>query len=173
MFDQLVADGDHTSTGGRVFANKGRFFNEQGNAYATSGDVATCGNCKGLFEIYGTAMNWFEEGAGRMVKNRDSVLCPCGKNFVLAAGSSTAFYSDEKDAAPAPIVATRQVALTYNEQFILFDANGRTMPETFYTARMPSGELVHGVTDSTGRTERHETSGAQSIRIYLGHKQEA
>jgi hypothetical protein len=170
MFDQLVADEDLTTTGGRVFANKGAFFNERGKAYATSGDVATCGNCKGLFALAGTASSWSDEGGGTMVKNYDRVFCPCGKNFVLAAGSSTAFYSDEKDAAPTPTFTTVQKARTYNEQFTLYDAYGRTMPETFYTIYMSSGELIHGVTDSGGRTRRHKTDGARNVRIYFGHR---
>lgn len=49
----------------------------------------------------------------------------------------------------------------------------RATPDTYYTARMPSGEFRHGVTDSRGRTERHETDAARSIEIYLGHRQEA
>jgi len=43
----------------------------------------------------------------------------------------------------------------------------------FDMARLASGEIRHGVTDSQGLTARHETSDAQSIHIYIGHKQEA
>ncbi|WP_277187657.1 PAAR domain-containing protein [Caballeronia sp. BR00000012568055] len=98
MFGSLVADGNPTSTGGVVIARSDSF-NEQGKAYARKGNLATCGNCKGGWPIYGTASNWMD-GGQPMVKGGDRVLCPCMKNFVLSAGSSNAFYSDAKNALP-------------------------------------------------------------------------
>jgi hypothetical protein len=62
---------------------------------------------------------------------------------------------------------------THDEQYTLKDGDGRVMCNTYYTVRLPSGSLVHGVTDGSGRTKRYKTNGAQSIYIYLGHKQEA
>ncbi|MBB5511303.1 hypothetical protein HDG35_007605, partial [Paraburkholderia sp. JPY681] len=50
---------------------------------------------------------------------------------------------------------------------------GRIMRDTYYTVRLPSGSLVHGITDGLGRTERYKTNGAQSIYVYLGHREEA
>ncbi|HEY2024447.1 hypothetical protein [Paraburkholderia sp.] len=61
----------------------------------------------------------------------------------------------------------------HDEQYTLKDADGRVMRDTYYTVRLPSGALVHGITDKLGRTKRYRTSGAQSIYIYLGHTQEA
>jgi uncharacterized protein (DUF2345 family) len=60
----------------------------------------------------------------------------------------------------------------YDEQFSLLDAAGSALPKTYYTVLLPSGYRVHGVTDSQGRTSRHHTDSAQSIRIHLGHKEE-
>ncbi|MBB5470344.1 hypothetical protein OKW30_005709 [Paraburkholderia sp. Clong3] len=61
----------------------------------------------------------------------------------------------------------------HDEQYTLKDSDGHVMPDTYYTVRLPSGSLVHGVTDRLGRTKRYETNGAQSIHIYLGHREEA
>ncbi|CAB3648894.1 hypothetical protein R8871_00854 [Paraburkholderia graminis C4D1M] len=99
MFDRLVADGDRTTTGGEVIG-RSDFYNEQGRMYARKENHATCGNCKGGWPIYGTASNWMDDGSP-YVKDLDRVLCPCGRNFVLAAGSSNAFCSDSKGEAPA------------------------------------------------------------------------
>lgn len=62
---------------------------------------------------------------------------------------------------------------TYDEQFRLVDARGALLRDTYYTARVPSGERRHGVTNPHGRTERYKTKDAQSIRIYLGHREKA
>lgn len=167
MSDRLVADGDRPSTGGVVFAYSD-FFNEEGKAYARKENKATCGNCKGAWPIYGTAGDWMD-GGEPYVKDGDRVLCPCGRNIVFAAGSSNAFYSESKGEATA--TPTPQ-ALIYDQQFMLRDSNGRPLSDTYYTVRLPSGELVHGITDNWGRTSRHETTSAQNVRIYLGHKQE-
>ena len=59
----------------------------------------------------------------------------------------------------------------YDEQFVLRDANGRPLPDTFYSIRLPSGELRHGTTDASGRTARYRTVGAMNVSIHLGHLQ--
>ena len=171
MFDRLVADYDRTTTGG-VVIGRSNYFNEEGKMYARKENHATCGNCKGGWPIYGTARDWMDEGFP-LVKDMDRVLCPCGKNFVLAAGNSNAFYSESNgEAQNEKPIATPTIA-TYDEQFMLRDAKGSPLANTYYTVRMPLGELRRGVTDMQGRTERYETTDAQSIRIYLGHKQES
>lgn len=169
MFDRLVADGDRTTTGGEVIG-RSDFYNENGKMYARKENHATCGNCKGGYPIYGTASNWMDDGEP-MVKDLDWVMCPCRKNRVFASAGSTAFYSDSGQSTRREELTT-PLSVTYNEQFTLIDARGTPPTDTYYTARMPSGELRHGVTDSSGRTKRYETNGAQSIKIYLGHKQE-
>jgi hypothetical protein len=59
----------------------------------------------------------------------------------------------------------------YDEQFILKDHRGRALAHIFYTVRLPTGELVHGVTDSVGQTTRYQTDGANRIAVYLGHRE--
>jgi uncharacterized Zn-binding protein involved in type VI secretion len=107
MFERLVADGDRTTTGGFVIARSG-FSNEDGKAYARKENHATCGICKGGWPIYGTASDWMDDGLP-LVKDYDRVLCPCGKNFVLAAGSSSAFYSGNTGKATPPPTTTTPV----------------------------------------------------------------
>lgn len=170
MFDRLVADYDRTTTGGVVIA-RSNYFKEDGRMYARKENHATCGNCEGGWPIYGTASDWMDDGLP-LVKDNDRVLCPCGKNFVLAAASSNAFYSESREEAQTERTTTPPETDRYDEQFTLVDAKGTRLTNIHYTARMPSGELRHSVTDSQGHTERYQTSVAQTILIYLGHKEE-
>lgn len=170
MFDRLVADGDRTTTGGEVIG-RSDFYNEDGKMYARKENHATCGNCKGGWPIYGTAGNWMDNGLP-YVKDMDRVLCHCGKNFVLASGGSTAFYSDSKGGAQTERYITCPTTETYDERFTLRDGRGSPLANTSYTVESEE-TLTHGVTDSLGRTERHTTDGAQSIHVYLGHRESA
>ncbi|SDQ93880.1 hypothetical protein SAMN05445850_2191 [Paraburkholderia tuberum] len=71
------------------------------------------------------------------------------------------------------VLAVQSEAARHDEQFTLHDANGRPLASTYYTVRLLSGALHRGTTDSQGRTERYETEGAQSMHIYLGHREVA
>lgn len=57
----------------------------------------------------------------------------------------------------------------YDEQFQLLGGDRRPLAGTYYTARLASGELVHGETDEEGKTQRFYTAGEHHIQIYLGH----
>jgi hypothetical protein len=170
MTTRLALKDDKTTTGGSILGPSSDFYNEDGRAFALAEDLATCGNCKGSWPIGGTAHNVMDEGRS-FVKDLAPVYCPCGKNRVLASAESPFFYSDDESTAPAPKPATPQKALAYDEQFTLYDGTGRVMPDTFYTVRLPTGELLHGVTDLNGRTERYTTKGAQAVSLYVGHRE--
>lgn len=162
MFDRLVADGDRTTTGGQVIAHSD-FYNEQGRMYARKENHATCGNCKGGWPIYGTAENWMEDGAP-LVKDYDRVLCPCGKNFVLAASSSNAFYSDRNSEA----VATQpSPARAFDQQYTLWDSDGQPLANVPYRVCLDSNIIASGVTDSAGRTQRIATADARRLMLEI------
>jgi hypothetical protein len=163
---RLALKEDHTSTGGRVMGGSSDFYAEDGRPFALDGDKATCGNCKGLWPILGSAHDWMDEGRS-MVKDLDPVHCPCGKNRVFASANSPFDYSTGDTSEPAQSGTPIQ---TYDQQFTLKDADDNALADTYYTARLPSGELVHGTTDSQGRTARYRTDGVQSIHIYIGHR---
>ncbi|OLL28041.1 hypothetical protein BTH42_29120 [Burkholderia sp. SRS-W-2-2016] len=163
MFDGLVADGDGTTTGG-VVMGRSEFYNEDGRCFARKENLATCGNCKGGWPIYGTASDWMDDDVP-LVKNRDRVLCPCGKNFVLAAISSNAFYSTgENTRVPAPV----PIDPVYSQQYLIQDKNGQPLANTRYRAFIGSTEVAKGVTDSQGRTERISAESAKRITLQVG-----
>ncbi|MBC8748732.1 hypothetical protein OKW43_001757 [Paraburkholderia sp. WC7.3g] len=59
----------------------------------------------------------------------------------------------------------------FDQRFTLTDTGGNALPDTYYTARLPSGALVHGITDLQGRTKRYQTEGARSIHLFIGHRE--
>jgi hypothetical protein len=88
---RLALKEDHTTTGGRVLGGSSDQYAEDGRPFALDGDKATCGNCKGLWPLLGSAHDWMDQGRP-MVKDLDPVHCPCGKNRVFASGNSPFDY---------------------------------------------------------------------------------
>ena len=106
----------------------------------------------------------------------DISICGCSPPPVFYAERNMAmvFSAEEsmgfiKQRANTTTSGTAQ--RNYDEQFTLHDANGRVLRDTYYTVRLPSGELQHGVTDSLGRTARYQTDGARTLALYLGHRE--
>lgn len=105
----------------------------------------------------------------------DIVLCKCPQHpRVVAHYARCCEYIDIGGASFSTSwtpYATTGGATSYDEQFTLRDARGNALADTYYTVRMPNDGLIHCTTDSTGRTARHVTEGAQKIVIYLGHRE--
>ncbi|WP_322061472.1 hypothetical protein [Paraburkholderia sp. J63] len=78
---------------------------------------------------------------------------------------------DQGDEKAVSVTKAPAQNLAYDQQFTLADATGKSLANTWYTVRMPSGQLRHGVTDSAGRTARYRTDSAQRIALYLGHRE--
>jgi uncharacterized Zn-binding protein involved in type VI secretion len=167
----IARHGDETTTRGKVVALTATIYDD-GRTIALHGDQATCGNCRGLWNIVGTGEGMGEKGRVAVI-NGDHVLCPCGKNRVIAGPDAGMFVHLDggaaKKAAPESTGASDEF-LCYDEQFALRDATGVALADTCYTVRLPSGELTHGTTDTQGRTARYSTDGAQPLTVYLGHR---
>ncbi|WP_198021398.1 PAAR domain-containing protein [Burkholderia sp. WSM2232] len=162
MFDRLAADGDRTTTGGQIMAYSD-FFNEGGKAYARSGNKATCGYCKGAWEIAGTATGWMNNGDA-LVRDMDWVLCPCGKNRVLAASGSNAFYSENEERYT---VEQTPKAFVYDQQYTLKDTDGQPLSNVRYRVSVGSAVVASGTTDSGGRTQRIATEDARRLTLEI------
>jgi type VI secretion system secreted protein VgrG len=119
-------------------------------------------------EIRLTAKRIVLNGSGtEMTLGEDGILGFTGGQFLVHA----ALHATDKAQTVAPV--TYEDSVQYDQQFTFHDANGLVLANTYYTVKLPSDELRHGITDSQGRTERYETGGAQSIKFYMGHKREA
>jgi len=81
---RLVAKGDMTTTKGRVMGGSSTWYADNGQALALYHDLATCGNCKGLFPILGSARDWMENGKP-MVKHRTGYCVRAEKTSYLPA----------------------------------------------------------------------------------------
>jgi len=116
-----------------------------------------------------------EQGGGKVELDNGKVSIQ-GNTIAIEGNSVSVTGQSVQMMGGAAAVASEAVAaqapaqeLKYDEQFLLQDVNGTPLAAMFYTAKLPSGELVHGQTDEKGLTERFYTDAAQTIEIHFGH----
>lgn len=171
----VVRHGDPTTTGGKVVAFDGTI-HDNGKVIARNGNQATCGNCKGLWNIVGTGEG-MSEGGRVVVIQGDCILCPCRKNHVIAGADVGCFVHKPVEngrTMPSAIADGAEGSSSgqqYDEQFRLYDGAGNPLTNTYYTIRDSASALIHGVTDSMGLTDRHVSNGAKRVAVYLGHRE--
>lgn len=164
----VVRDRDVTTTGGRVIASKA-FIHDNGKKLALDGEHATCGNCKGSWPMHGTGDKMRNRGT-HVVLDNDPVLCPCGKNRVIAASNAKCFVhkiANTGRSAPANPPSGVAQAAPYDEQFTLLDHERRPLANVRYRVRSGLTVLASGVTDSSGRTARINTDAAQRVILEI------
>jgi uncharacterized Zn-binding protein involved in type VI secretion len=166
----LVRHGDRTTTGGLVIALSSTIFDD-GKHIALHGDDATCGNCKGAFKILGTGDGVSENNRVAVVHG-DKVLCPCGKNRVIAGGDAGCRMTRESGQTSARGTAVQTGALAvrseitrYDEQFALTNHAGQRLAGVRYRVRSGSTIIAGGVTDSQGRTRRISTDDPLQLSL--------
>ena len=159
----IVRHGDETTTRGKVIALTATI-HDDGRKIALHGDQATCGNCKGLWNIISTGEGAGENGRAAVV-NGDHVLCPCGKNRVFAGVDAGMFIHTDAGARSANAPGTAQPAprKRYDEQFVLTNHAGKPLAGVRYRVRVGPNVIVTGTTDSGGRTQRIVTDDAKRI----------
>ena len=177
---RIAVVGDQLDAGGQIEPYTGSIcaWGDGGHQAALIGGNAYCEACQSVGTIAKSGgprrINFF---IGEIALDGDIVLCNCATpTRIVARRAGEAWHDDMAEAATASASkktsnVSHSSTETYDEQFTLADANGTALPQTYYTIRMPSGELVHGITDSSGKTAHYETSGAQRLRIYLGHRE--
>ncbi|MBN3728669.1 PAAR domain-containing protein [Burkholderia sp. Ac-20379] len=97
MRKAAVRNGDRTTTGGTVFA-RAATLDDNGKKLALDGESATCGQCEGVFRIVSSCTCMSDNGR-QVVLNSDAVLCPCGRNEVVAGGDARVFVEVRERAA--------------------------------------------------------------------------
>jgi hypothetical protein len=111
MRKAAVRHGDPTTTRGFVMAFSSTS-HDDGKKIALSGDEATCGNCQGVFKIFGTGKGISEKGRDAILDG-DPVLCPCGKNRVIVGKNPGIFLTtDEGSAVAKPAAKSLSIAST-------------------------------------------------------------
>jgi uncharacterized Zn-binding protein involved in type VI secretion len=178
----FIKVGDKTTAGGVVTQGEPTA-THHGTPYAYHGAEIYCHACKSVGRVANVPPFRPMTLRGKQIAlENDICICKCKPPPRLIAsqrGSGMLFeayelpaigYGPDGRALPNEQISTVSV---YDERFTLTDGNGKSLPDTNYTVRLPSDELRRGTTDSSGRTGRYETNGARSISIHLGHNQEA
>lgn len=170
----VVRFGDPTTTGGKVHAFN-MHMRDNGKAIALHGDRATCRNCPGTWPIVGTGYRMRNHGRP-VVLQGDNVLCPCGKNRVIAGPDAKCFYhrvpGEEERAANAVSpsnVATEPAsfAAIYDEQVRAIAARASLEGYPYYI-ETASGNVYSGRVDSRGLLPRISTDGENQYTVYWG-----
>ncbi|MGF6597626.1 putative Zn-binding protein involved in type VI secretion [Paraburkholderia sp. GAS448] len=165
----VVRFGDPTTTGGKVLAVRANI-HDNTKKIALHGEHATCGNCKGSWPMFGTGEGMSEHGT-QVVIQGDRVLCPCGKNRVIAGedvgcfihkdpGGSNTATTAESLREPAP-------AAQHDEQFTLLDDARRPLSNVRYRIVTDSGQVFIGTTNGAGQTQRVLTQGSSALKLQL------
>lgn len=171
MRKSAVRHDDSTTTRGSVIALSSSI-HDDGKQIALNGDDATCGNCKGLWKIRGTGEGMSDDERC-VVVDGDLVLCPCGKNRVVAGEDAGVFLDCEDTAsASSPRGCAESITtacdVAYDEQFRLVDKDTRQpLLGIRYRMTTSSGRVVTGTTDAAGYTERIVTEGPHELRIEI------
>lgn len=180
MAGEIIRKGDPTSHHGIVL--EGSLMDIcMGQPIAFIGHKVHCPKCKGDFPIVEGVMTTTFYGKGVAIAGMKT---SCGAILIAtqftdtvewslgASGSSSAATASKVAAAAVMNVKASEPgpdAKPFDEQFVLFNEEEDILAEMPYTVKLPSGELVRGITDSEGRTERFVTDVAQPMEIYLGH----
>ncbi|WP_211193353.1 PAAR domain-containing protein [Paraburkholderia sp. UYCP14C] len=161
----VARDNDSTTTGGMVIAVSATM-RDNGKRLALEGEHATCGNCKGSWPMHGTGDGMKNRGK-RVVVDDDRVLCPCGKNRVIAGADARCFIN--KSTGVAADSSPRQAAQDglYNEQFTLLDEARRPLADVRYRIVVDGERAITGITNGSGQTERVATRGPSILRLQL------
>ena len=161
---RLAVAGDRTTTGGHIIRGTSTVFDEKQRPYALKGDLATCGNCNGGFPVYGSANDCLVDGRP-MVKHLDRVMCPCGKNVVLASAASTFLFTSGGEAAISVAEPAKQENAEAIFWFLVSDATtGERLANQEFIANI-AGIRRTGVTDENGYA-MIETNGEQSVDVH-------
>ncbi|MEX3900000.1 PAAR domain-containing protein [Paraburkholderia sp. BR10954] len=172
MRKAAVRHGDPTTTRGFVIAYSSSI-SDHGKTVALSGDEATCGNCKGAFQIFGTGKGISKKDRA-VVLDGDRVLCPCGKNRVIVGSNPTVFVetddelSDGKCVAALAVATRSPSALVYDEQ-VFASAMGALLPGYPYCIETTDGRVESGRLDASGRLPRIPSgASAAEYTVYWG-----
>ena len=167
-----VCNGDPTTTRGVIIAHSSTIFDEN-RRVALHGDYATCGNCKGSYQIYGSGEGMSELGR-KVVVEGDLVMCPCQKNRVLRGSNPGIFLqsssgtSTASSATPEQAPHTLAAAQRYDQQVQLVDeATGKPLARTRYRLTGDAGTF-DGRTDNNGMTDRvaSDSPGTMTLEIF-------
>lgn len=161
----IVCNGDETTTRGKVVAFTATI-HDDGRKIALFGDQATCGNCKGLWNILGTGEGMGENGRVAVITG-DRVLCPCGRNRVIASADAGMFIHLDTGSTVSQETATHADEFRYDEQLHAVTTLVSIAGYPYYI-EATSGEVYSGRVDASGLLPRITTDQVGSYTVYWG-----
>lgn len=177
MFGKLVIRlGDPTSHGGQVVSAASNF-DMFGKQVARIGDKVTCPQKgHGVCTIVEGDPTWTIDGRNVALEGHKT---SCGAVLISTLpnvhrsyeGMGTASYGSPS----AELAATFQRnarsdgSKRFDEQIRISDGEGNVLANLAYTAKLASGELIRGVTDENGLTDRYFTDAQEVVEVYVGH----
>ncbi|WP_082565768.1 PAAR domain-containing protein [Duganella sp. Root1480D1] len=198
MAGEIIRLGDRTSHDGTVLEGSQTDIC-LGKPIAYIGHKVHCPKCKGDYPIVegvptttffgkGVALAGMKTSCGAvLIASQFTDTVEWGGGGTSGAAKATAKPSDPPSEKAASGIAPLAAPLgggqsspplaadngknesLYDEQFLLKDGDDVILADMPYTVKLPSGELIHGISDTEGRTGRYRTGDAQYIEICLGH----
>jgi uncharacterized Zn-binding protein involved in type VI secretion len=167
----LVRHGDPTTTRGFVIAYSSTM-HDDGKKIALFGDTATCGNCEGAYPIYATGEGVSEKGRVAVVHG-DKVLCPCGKNRVIAGSDAGCHLERQRDLSATGTTGLGGAAISsssnaiFDEQ-IRVSATATALDGYPYFIETQEGQTYSGRINAGGTLPRISTEAIGEYSVHWG-----
>jgi|GEM_PF-637234 len=166
--------GDTTTTRGVVLAFSSTI-HDDGKKVALSGDEATCGNCEGIYKIFGTGRGMSEKGRD-VVIDGDLVLCPCNKNRVIVGSNPGIFLETTQgrgvasNAGETVVSAPALLSIdTFDEQ-VRAVAPGVVLDGYPYFVETADGRTFSGRMGASDLLSRISTDEANYYTVHWGEE---
>ncbi|BCF99735.1 hypothetical protein PPGU19_043040 [Paraburkholderia sp. PGU19] len=174
MHKAAARHGDTTTTRGVVLAFSSTI-HDDGKKVALSGDEATCGNCEGIYKIFGTGRGMSEKGRD-VVIDGDLVLCPCKRNRVIVGSNPGIFLETTQGRAVAGNAGETVVCAPALLSIDTFDEQVRAVAPDIvldgypYSVETADGQTFSGRMGASGLLSRVNTDEADYYTVHWGEE---
>lgn len=147
----MIWQGDKTSHGGLVMTGLQQSTWNGITGQARLNDIVFCPKCD-------PHRHSISQASGMSVFGVRSAL----EGDMTSCGA--VLLAERADAKELEAAAAFMNGTGFDDRYVLLDAGGQPMPDTYYACQKVSGEIEYGTTDSKGQTKLHLT-GVQAEQI--------
>lgn len=163
--------GDKTTADGTVIdGSSTEIAYDRGLAF--EGDKVLCPTCKSVGQIVcdGPRLSWTGPDGRQAAVSDDICLCRCNPRPRLIPSQTTMWMEVDGSPGMGTSPSSYLSHLPHDEQFLLRDsASGEPLANARYQVKTASGNVISGVTDGSGRTQRVRTDAAEQLVFHLLH----